>query len=401
MQIILNHKFAAGVVIVLTALMTSGCSTTEHGQKGSDPQEKWSVHMAESVTVRWDSLGYYNNTKVKWSYDKAFLGMAIDMLGDGDQKFSAYMEKYIEYFIQEDGGILYYDEKKYNLDYVNPAKNLIILYKRTGEEKYKLAIDRIIHQLSNQPRTYSGGFWHKKIYPWQMWLDGIYMASPFMVQYAREFNAPKWYDEAVFQITHIYENTLDQESHLLYHAWDESKSQQWCDPATGKSKHFWGRAMGWYMMALVDVLDYLPEEHPGRNELLSILSTTSEALLKVRDPATGLWYQVLNMGGKEGNYPEGSASAMFTYAFAKAANQGYLGKRYLEYAEESFEGILDSLIEIDDQGLIVLKNIVGSCGLGGDPYRDGSYKYYVSEKLVDNDPKGVAPFILAALELGR
>jgi unsaturated rhamnogalacturonyl hydrolase len=185
------------------------------------------------------------------------------------------------------------------------------------------------------------------------------------------------------------------------HAWDESHSQKWCDPETGKSYYPWSRAMGWYVLAIEDILQYLPENHPDRPALINILQKTCDALMKVRDPKTGLWYQVLNNGGREGNYLEGSGSAMYTYAFARGANKGYLDKKYLAIANSAFDGIIKELITVDEKGKVTMHNICGSCGLGGNPYRDGSYEYYVNEKRVDNDTKGVAPFIMAALELDR
>lgn len=391
-------------MILMTSLLviqTSCLFAPEQNQK-QDPEELWSVRMADAVVARNESLLYYNGVeKIKWQYDIALLGMAMDKLGHIDSEYSRYMEEYMDYFIQEDGSILKYDIEKYNLDYVNPARNLITLYKRTGQERYRRAIDQIMLQLKQQPRTKSGGYWHKEVYPWQMWLDGIYMSAPFMAQYAREFNEPEWLDEALFQILHIYERTLDEKTGLLHHAWDESKNQQWCDPLTGLSHHFWGRSMGWYMMALVDVLDYFPADHPGRKELLAILQSTSEALMKVRDSESNLWFQVLDMGEREGNYLEGSASAMFTYVFAKAAKKEYLARKYLKYAEESFEGMLEQFITRGEDGEISMTGIVGGCGLGGNPYRDGSYQYYITEKRVDNDPKGVGAFMLAAMQLNH
>ena len=232
-----------------------------------------------------------------------------------------------------------------------------------------------------------------------MWLDGIYMASPFLAQYANDFNKPAWFDTVTFQIIHIYSKTYDPATGLLYHAWDESKSQAWCNPETGQSKEFWGRAMGWYMMAIVDVLGYLPNDHPQRDSVINILLKTSEALLRVRDPKTGLWYQVLNKGNQEGNYLEASCSSMFTYAFAKGARMGYLPSKYLDIAKQSFQAIVENFIRIGEDGVPVMTNICGAAGLGGNPYRDGSYQYYINEKRVDNDTKGVAPFILAAIEL--
>lgn len=382
-------------------LIMDSCSfASGPGDQQQSSQELWSVSMADAVVARNENLLHYNGVeKIKWQYDIALLGMAMDKLGHIDKEYSLYMEEFMDYFVQEDGTIHKYDLGKYNLDYVNPAKNLITLYKRTGQERYKKALDQIVLQLEAQPRTKSGGYWHKQVYPWQMWLDGIYMSAPFMAQYAREFNKPAWFDEAVFQIVHIYEKTLDEETGLLFHAWDESREQEWSDPSTGRSGQFWGRAMGWYMMALVDVLDYLPKDHSGRKEILSILQSTSEALMKVREPDSGLWYQVLDKGDQEGNYLEGSASSMYIYAFAKAARKEHLPEKYLDYAQESFAGLVNMLISEDENGRISMIQIVGGCGLGGKPYRDGTYEYYITEKQVDNDPKGVGPFILAALEL--
>jgi unsaturated rhamnogalacturonyl hydrolase len=371
-------------------------------EKSAANDEKWSIRMAESVMLRADSLIHYLDPKeIKWQYDIAFLGQAIDRLGNIDPKYSKYMEDYVGYFVRVDGSVIDYDPAEYNLDRINPAKNIITVYKRTGNTVYRTALDRFVRQLETHPKTHEGGYWHKQIYPWQMWLDGIYMASPFLAQYAKEFNAPEWFDTVTHQIKLIYRKTLDPASGLLLHAWDESRSQKWCDPMTGKSKYPWSRAMGWYTMAIVDVLNYLPDGHADRDSLLTILQTTCEALLKVRDPKTGLWYQVLNEGGREGNYIEGSGSAMYAYVFARGANKGYLDKKYLDIADSTFNSIVKELITEDENGLLTMHNICGGCGLGGNPYRDGSYEYYITEKRVLNDPKGVAPFIIAAIELGR
>lgn len=364
--------------------------------------KKLSVEMADAAISRFDSLINYNNPKkIKWQYDIAFLGTSIDRLGDKDPRYSKYLSDFIDYFIEEDGSVKHYKQQDYNLDHINAAKALFTLYKRTGEEKYKTAIFNFIEQLINQPRTASGGFWHKKKYPNQMWLDGLYMSSPFMAQFAREFNQPAWYDSAFKQISLIYSKTLDTSTGLLYHAVDESKTEQWCNPETGKSPHFWSRAMGWYSMAIVDVLDYLPEDYPQRDSLIVILNNVCEALIKVRNPENKLWYQVLDMADSVGNYPEASGTLMFVYVFAKGAKNKYLPSEYYSIAEESFEASVQQFIKYDKDGLPILTNVCGGCGLGGKPYRDGSYNYYITEKRVDNDPKGVAPFILAAIELGN
>lgn len=388
--------------LILLPLMVMGCKQTVKNSPAVVPDEKWSIRMANSVISQNDSLIYYlGNRHAKWQYDVAFLAQVIDRLGSIDPKYSRYMEEYINYFIQEDGSVLDYKIEEYNLDRINPAKNIITLYKRTGDSLYRQTLEQFVDQMKTHPKTKAGGYWHKKIYPWQMWLDGIYMASPFLAQYAKEFNAPEWFDVVALQIELIYGQTLDSNTGLLYHAWDESRSQKWCDPETGRSKYPWSRAMGWYTMAIVDVLDYLPENHPERDSIIAILRNTCEALLKVRDPKTGLWYQVLNQGDREGNYLEGSGSAMYTFVFARGANKGYLDKKYLDIAHETFDSIITEFITVDDQGIVTMRNICGGCGLGGNPYRDGSYEYYINEKRVDNDSKGVAPFILAAIELNR
>lgn len=388
--------------ILLVILFVSACGSKSSDQPGREQNDRWSIRMANSVMARSDSLIYYlNPASVKWQYDVAFLGQAIDKLGDLDPRYSGYMEDYVDYFVHEDGSVYDYHVEEYNLDRINPAKNIITVYKRTGDPVYRTALDQFLVQMESHPKTKTGGYWHKKIYPWQMWLDGIYMACPFLAQYAKEFNDPKWFDVVAYQIELIYGKTLDSSSGLLFHAWDESREQRWCDPETGKSKYPWSRAMGWYTMAIADVLDFLPEDHPERDSLISILQNTCEALLKVRDPKTGLWFQVLNQGGREGNYIEGSGSAMYTYVFAKGAHKGYLGSKFLDIATEAFDDLVKELVTVDENGLVTMHNICGGCGLGGNPYRDGSYEYYINEKRVDNDPKGVAPFILAAIELGK
>lgn len=388
---------------ILAAALIAILSLNECGQKtsGQNNAMKWSVRMANTVMTQADSLIHYVSGKPKWAYDVAFLGMAIDKLGSTDRKYSRYMEDWVNYFVRSDGSVIDYKSDEYNLDRILPGRNIMTLYRRNPLPEYKIALDNFIEQLKTHPRTNSGGYWHKKIYPWQMWLDGIFMGSTFMVQYAKEFNAPVWYDEAVNQTKMIYEKTLDRETGLLRHAWDESRTQKWCEPETGQSKYPWSRAMGWYIMAITDILDYLPPDHPGRKDLITILQNTCEALLKVRDTKSGLWYQVLNMGGREGNYLEASGSAMYIYVFAKSARLGYIDNKFRKIAEDAFDDFIKEFITTDEKGMVTIHNICGGCGLGGTPYRDGSFEYYINEKRFDNDTKGVAPFILAALELDK
>jgi unsaturated rhamnogalacturonyl hydrolase len=397
----LKVKLMRTLACFIFIVVFSACSGQPNAGKAGRNENKWSVKMANTVLAKSDSLIYYVDNKPKWAYDVAFLGMAIDRLGKVDPRYSKYMEEWVNHFVKADGSVLDYRLKEYNLDRIFPGRNVITVYQRYPEARYKIALDNFIEQLKTQPKTSIGGYWHKNIYPSQMWLDGIFMASTYMAQYAKVFNAPEWFDVATTQTKLIYAKTLDQKSGLLMHAWDETRSQKWCDPATGKSLYPWSRAIGWYILAIEDILEYLPQNHPDRAELITILQKTCDALLKVRDPKTGLWFQVLNQGGREGNYLEGSGSAMYTYAFARGAHRGYLDKKYLTIANSAFDGILKELITVDEKDLISFRNICGGCGLGGNPYRDGSYEYYVNEKRIVNDTKGVAPFIMAALELDR
>jgi unsaturated rhamnogalacturonyl hydrolase len=380
------------VIIVLLSVSTSSAS---------DKYISWSLKIAGTIMTRHDSLVKFMDRKESWQYDYALLAGAIGKLSDitGDAKYYNYLKAFVDYYIKPDGTIKYYKPEDYNLDLIRPGVNLFTLYHKTGQKKYEIAIKSEIGQLKTHPRTSDGGFWHKKVYPNQMWLDGIFMACPFMAQYAYDYKEPLWYDEIVKQITQIYSHTLDSKTGLLYHGWDESRQQKWSDPATGTSPNFWSRAMGWYVMAIADVLDYIPENNPGRPKLIKILNDVSAALVKVQDKKTGLWYQVLNMGGREGNYLEASGSAMFVYAFAKGVRKGYLPGSYLKVAEKGFDGICYVLVRKDDDGGFSLTQTCGGCGLGGKPYRDGSYAYYVGEKVNVNDPKGLAPFILAGIEL--
>jgi len=386
------------IIPLLSILFVLACS----GQKAEETKSPtWAVRFADAVMHRSDNLIYYLRETPKYEYDYAILGDAIYQLRQIDPKYGLYLKNYIDYFLQNDGTINGQKTSDYNLDRVRPGYSMISLYQDYGDEKYKLGIETLIHQMEGQPRTNSGGFWHKKMYPYQMWLDGLYMAEPFVVRYATVFDQPKWYDEATFQLEEVYKHTLDSVSGLLFHAWDESKQERWCNPETGQSKHFWSRADGWYMMALVDVLEYLPKNHPEREKLIEILNDLSAALLKVQEPETGLWYQVLDMGGREGNYLEASGSAMIIYAFAKGAKMGWLDQKYFEIANTCFDSFIKTLVTEGEDGYPNLSNTVGGCGLGGNPYREGDYNYYITEKKVVNDPKGVAPVIMAAIELNK
>ncbi len=262
----------------------------------------------------------------------------------------------------------------------------------------------MISQLDDQPRTFDGGFWHKLRYTNQMWLDGIYMAEPFYAAMGRYFIKPdKAYDEVAKQIRLIDEHTYDAKSGLNYHGWDAAKIQPWANPATGCSSNFWGRALGWYAMALVDVLDYFPTNHPARPQIIATLQRLAVGVVKFQDAKTGLWWQVMDQGGRKGNYLEATASAMFVYALAKGVNCGYLSRDYVPAIEKGYAGIITNLIQPDGQNSWSLTHCCQVAGLGGSPsngkMRDGSFDYYIGEPVVKNDLKGVGPFILAGIEL--
>jgi unsaturated rhamnogalacturonyl hydrolase len=339
----------------------------------------------------------------RWDYERGVVlqGVYQVYLSTGNAAYLQYLKKQLDIYIQDDGSIRTYDYSSFNIDNIATGRQLLALFKATGEKKYKVAADTLRKQLAHQPRTNEGGFWHKKIYPYQMWLDGLYMGEPFYVEYAQMFNEPKSFDDIANQFIWVERHTRDEKTGLLYHAWDESRQMKWANKQTGQSPHFWSRALGWYLWALVDVLDYFPLDHPQQSKLIAILKRLSSALIKYREPKTGLWYQVLDQGARPGNYLESSGSCMFIYALAKGSQKGYLDASYRTIAEQSFKSLLATMVTVDAQGLVNLRNACQGAGLGGNPYRDGSYEYYISEKQRTNDFKALGPFILAALELEK
>lgn len=355
-------------------------------------QKPWSVQMADSMMQQASILGN------KWAYEWGVVLSGIDRVWQltGDQRYFDYIKQTVDAYVQADGSIRTYDLASYNLDNINAGKLLFGLWRETGDERYKKALHLLRQQLRQQPRTQENGFWHKNIYPHQMWLDGIYMQGPFYAAYAKTFDEPEGFDDVAHQIILIDRHTRDPQTGLLYHGWDESRTQQWSNPTTGCSPHFWGRAVGWYMMAIPDVLDHLPIDHGHREAIIDIFKRTADALARVQDDKTGLWYQVLDQNNREGNYLEASASCMIVYGIARGVGQGILDDSYKALAERGYAGILNNLITVTPEGQVDLNQICSVAGLGGDPYRDGSYEYYISESIVTNDHKGVGAFILAS-----
>src|SRR5215213_2946082 len=357
---------------------------------------------ATAMTALWrDTAKNESGYPSKWTYDHGLVLKGIERvyIATNDKQYFDFIQRSIYHFISEDGSIRTYKIDEYNIDNILPGRNLLFLYKTTGEEKYRKAAALLREQLKTHPRTSEGGFWHKKIYPSQMWLDGLYMGEPFYAEYAETFDEPEAFDDIAKQFVLMETHARDAKTGLLYHGWDESKQQRWADKTTGRSPNFWGRAMGWYAMALVDVLEHFPKDHPRRGELLAILGRLAAAIEKVQEPQTGLWYQVLNAGGMKGNYLEASASVMFVYALAKAVRLGYLPESYMKVARKGWAGIQRQFVEEAAGGGVNFKGTVSVAGLGGNPYRDGSYAYYLSEPVVTNDAKGVGAFLLASAEM--
>ncbi|HSR33595.1 MAG TPA: glycoside hydrolase family 88 protein [Anaerolineae bacterium] len=357
----------------------------------------WSVRMADAVMAQRELLSR------RWHYEPGVALLALKQVWQetGEKRYFDFVKRNIDEFVQPDGSIRTYRLDEYNLDQINEGKLLFTLYDETGDERYKKAAHLLREQLRTHPRTSEGGFWHKQIYPHQMWLDGIYMASPFYVEFARRFEETAGLDDVVHQIILVEQHTRDPGTGLLYHGWDESKSQKWANPETGCSPSFWGRAIGWFAMAIPDVLDHLPEGHPLQDRMIEIFQTTMAAVARVQDPSSGVWYQVLDQGGRPGNYLESSASCMLVYAFAKGIRRGYLERGHIEVARRGFEGILEQFVTVDGDGLAHLDGICAVAGLGGTPYRDGSFEYYVGEKVIADEYKGVGPFIMASVEMEK
>ncbi len=318
----------------------------------------------------------------------------------GDDKYLDYVVEWADTLINDQGEIHLYKVETYNIDYINSGKVLFEVYRQTGNEKYRLAMDRLVDQMKMHPRTHEGVFWHKLIYQHQIWLDGLYMGSPFLAEYAVTFNRPELIDDVMNQFLVTAKRTYDEATGLYYHAFDESKRQLWANKETGQSPNFWGRSIGWWFMALVDVLDYIPEDHSQRHELIDMIRGLAEVLPRYQD-TSGLWYQVLDQGDREGNYLEASVSSMFMYSFAKAVNKGYIDKQYRTVAEKAYEGLMSRLIVKNEDGTLTLTQCCSVGGLGGNPYRDGSFEYYISEKIRDNDAKATGPFIMGCLELNK
>ena len=363
-----------------------------------------SVRLAESEMVRCpESWQLDFQPKLKWDYCHGVELQAFLRLEEmyGDSRYFDYAEAYCDTMVREDGTVVAYKREEFSLDRVNTGKILFNMYARTGEEKYKKALDLMYSQFEGQPRTKEGGFWHKKVYPHQMWLDGLYMGAPFYAEYAARYGKPEAFQDVINQFCVVARHTYDPATGLYKHAWDESREQFWCNKENGQSAHSWGRAMGWFAMALVESLEFIPVDEPNRDSLLAILDNVVKQIERYQDKKTGLWYQVLDRSGDRGNYLESSVSAMFIYSLYKGIRLGVVPATYMAVADKGFEGFMKRFIKVGKKGVVSITDCCAVAGLGGKNMRDGSYDYYINELIRDNDPKAVGPFINACLERER
>ena len=336
-----------------------------------------------------------------WGYEDGIRldGMAAEWHNTADPAIFHFIQSTVDPCIAADGTIVGYKPETHTLDNIEMGRAVLFLYRVTQDAKYARAAKFLHDQLALQPRTPSGGYWHKQIYPNQMWLDGAYMAEPFRAEFAVTFQSPADFDDIAHQLLLMDQHMRDPDSGLLKHGWDESKQMPWADKQTGLSPEVWGRAMGWYAMALVDVLDWFPKNHPQRAALVAALNRTMAAVVKVQDAKTGLWWQVMTHDSEPGNYFEASASCMLPYALAKGVRIGLLPQADEENAKRAWAGIQKQFIVTGPDGALILQSTVKVGGLGGTPYRAGDFDYYIHEPVVDQDKKGVGAFLLAGSEM--
>ncbi len=341
------------------------------------------------------------NRPANWNYEIGVVLMGFERLTKhtGDNTYMNYTKHIIDHFIKDDGTIRTYIMDEYNSDMVPPGRQLLRLYELYKEDKYKIAAQTLRNQISIQPRNKVGGFWHKLKYPSQMWLDGLYMIEPFYAEFAVVNKQTQDFNDIINQFVWMEKYSRDAKTGLLYHGWDESRLQRWANKKTGLSPEFWSRSIGWYMMALVDVLDFIPANHPRRNELIKILNRTTTALIKYQDEKSGVWWQVTDKANQEKNYLESSATAMFVFSIAKAIRMKYLPATFNAALQKAYNGMIKEFVKEDANGQYHYMQAVAGAGLGGVPYRDGTYEYYVNEPKRDDDLKAIGPFIQACIEM--
>lgn len=390
---------ALGCVIAIYTMQPAS-GRAQGALKVDEPSAK----MAASIMKQWPRGVVTTQAHPgEWGYEEGVLldGMVAQWHATADGDDYRYVKESVDKYVGDDGTIKGYRADAHSLDEVELGRAVLLVYRVTQQQKYYKAAKYIHDQLALQPRTPSGGYWHKDIYPNQIWLDGAYMAAPFRAAYAYTFQQPEDFDDIARQLLLIFVHMRDPKTGLLKHGWDESKQMKWADPATGLSPEVWARALGWYAMALVDVLDWLPTDHPQRPALITALKRTSAAIVRYQGRKTGLWWQVMDKGALKGNFPEASASCMFVYSLAKGVRMGYLPQAYELNVSRGWQGIQKTFVKTASDGTVELRGTVKVGGLGGNPYRSGTFDYYIGETTRVNDAKGVGAYLLAGSEMGQ
>ncbi len=386
------------LLLVVSMALFAAC-----GQKNTE--KPLSVRMAESEMIRTPVPSDLDSSKgrLKWNYTQGLELLAFMDLYEvsGDERFWNYAARYADTMISPQAEIYSYNKTNYNIDHICPGRILFRMYDKTGEAKYKMALDTLFSQLQTHPRTSDGGFWHKKVYPYQMWLDGLYMGQPFYAEYISRYvdasEQQNLYEDVVRQFVTVGKHTYDSLTGVYRHGWDETRSMFWADKESGQSAHCWGRGLGWYVMGLVDVLDYIPGQEQ-RQVLIDILKEIYEVLPNYADPKTGMWYQILEFPDREGNYQESTASVMFVYGLLKGVKTGVFDASYRKKALQWYEMFVDRFVKENPDGTISITDCCAGAGLGGSQNRSGKYDYYINETIIiENDCKAVGPFIQASL----
>lgn len=390
--------------LIILSLML--CSLALYaGSKNSNYYIDWANRIAQSEIAHNPELWQADFVKQpKWDYTQGLIANSMTRLfiATKDSTYFKYAKTFGDFFVNNQGEIMTYVPDKYNIDHLNGGKFLFDMYHITKENKYLKAIKLLRTQITTHPRTKNGVLWHKKVYPYQVWLDGLYMGSPFYAQCVLELKEPKSnFDDVAKQLVLGDSVTLDAHTGLNFHAWDEAREQPWANKENGHSPNFWGRSMGWYMMAMVDVLDYLPENHKERKHIIANLNRLSRALAAYQDSTTGMWYQVTDQPKRAGNYVESSCSAMYIYAMAKAVNNKYLSKDFKPIINKAFCGLVTNATQKNADGTTSITKACAVAGLGGTPYRSGTFEYYISEPIRNDDPKVIGPFIMACIEMSK
>jgi len=356
----------------------------------------WTASMADAIIQRYANIN--DLTGKGWEYSNSIVLVGFEKLffETGDTKYLDYIKKYIDKYVNN-AGTINFNADANNLDHLHPALLCVTLYKETGLAKYKTAAEKIRDEFDNQPRNDSGGFWHKEVYPNQMWADGIYMAEPFLMRYGAAFDDLEYAsDEATKQVILLANHAYDSSKHLIYHGWDDTKTAIWANSETGVSPEVWSRAMGWYCMALVDILDYLPKSHNNYDRMIEILQGLAVGIKNYQDTDSSLWYQVVDKGDSAGNWIETSGSGMFIYTLKKAMRKGYIDTSYNSAVDKAWKA-LKTRISFDESNLPVINDFVG--GMGIKP----SYSEYVTQTKVSTPPSshphGYCAFLLAGSEM--